>query len=155
MASNYACCSALERQGPGVAADQPTTDLLLELERCGLLEDTLVMWGGEIGRTPVAQVSGQTGSRDHRPHGSSTGLAGGGVRPGITLGTTDEFGYRAVENPVHVHDLHATVPHRLGVNRKQRTCRTLGCDFRPTDVAGSVVTPSFDRTFGPNAAGNA
>jgi len=121
------------------AADRPIAALLADLRQRGLLDDTLVIWGGEFGRTPVAQVSGQTWGRDHHPHGFTMWMAGGGMRPGLTYGGTDDFGYHAVEKPVHVHDLHATVLHLLGIDHEQLTFRTQGRDFRLTDVAGSVV----------------
>ncbi len=123
------------------AGDQPAAALVADLHQRGLLDDTLVIWGGEFGRTPVAQVSGNTWGRDHHPHGFTVWLAGGGVAPGITHGATDEFGYHATENRVHVHDLHATVLHLLGIDHRQLTFRTLGRNFRLTDVAGSVVRP--------------
>ena len=123
------------------AADQPTAALITDLKQRGLLEDTLVIWGGEFGRTPVAQVSGKTWGRDHHPHGFTMWLAGGGMKPGITFGATDDFGYHAIENKVHVHDLHATILHQLGIDHKRLTFRTQGRDFRLTDVAGKVVAP--------------
>jgi uncharacterized protein (DUF1501 family) len=101
-----------------------------------------VIIGGEFGRTPVLEVSGlvkvQNG-RDHNSHGFSTLLAGGGVKGGTTYGKTDEFGFKAVENPVHIHDLHATVLHALGMDHTKLTYRYSGRDFRLTDVAGNVV----------------
>ena len=102
----------------------------------GLLEDTLVWWGGEFGRTPYSQ--GKDG-RDHNPNGFTVWLAGGGVKPGIRYGATDEYGYRAVEDRVHMHDLHATVLHLLGLDHEQLTYRHAGRDFRLTDVHGHVV----------------
>lgn len=98
------------------ASDQPVAALLTDLKQRGLLEDTLVLWGGEFGRTPVAQVAGKTWGRDHHPHGFSMWLAGGGMKPGLTVGATDEFGYHATENLVHVRDLHATILHCLGID---------------------------------------
>jgi Protein of unknown function (DUF1501) len=121
------------------ASDQPVAALITDLKQRGLLDDTLVIWGGEFGRTPVAQVSGKTWGRDHHPHGFTMWLAGGGMKPGLTYGTTDEFGYHAAENPVHIHDLHATVLHLLGIDHQRLTFRTQGRDFRLTDVAGKVV----------------
>lgn len=121
------------------AADQPTAALLIDLKQRGLLDDTLVIWGGEFGRTPVAQVSGKTWGRDHHPHGFTMWLAGGGMKPGITYGATDEFGYHTTENPVHIHDLHATILHQMGIPHERLTFRTQGRDFRLTDVAGKVV----------------
>ena len=122
-----------------LASDQPAAALLTDLKQRGLLEDTLVIWGGEFGRTPVAQVAGTTWGRDHHPHAFSMWLAGGGLKPGLTYGSTDEFGYNAAESPVHVHDLHATILHQLGLDHRQLTFRTQGRDFRLTDVSGTVV----------------
>ena len=119
-----------------LATDQPVAALLADLKQRGLLEDTLVWWGGEFGRTPYSQ--GNDG-RDHNPSGFSIWLAGGGVKPGFAWGQTDEFGYSAVENKVHMHDLHATVLHLLGLDHKQLTYRYAGRDFRLTDVHGRVV----------------
>jgi arylsulfatase A-like enzyme len=103
----------------------------------GLLDDTLVIWGGEFGRTPMAQgdVNSADAGRDHHIRGFSIWLAGGGVKPGVTYGTTDELGYYASENPVHIHDLHATMLHLLGVDHERLTYRYQGRDFRLTDVA--------------------
>ena len=122
-----------------LASDQPAAALLADLKQRGLLEDTLVVWGGEFGRTPVAQVSGKTWGRDHHPHAFTMWLAGGGMKPGLTYGATDEFGYHTVENPVHIHDLHATILHQMGIDHERLTFRTQGRDFRLTDVAGKVV----------------
>ena len=121
------------------AADQPIAALIADLKQRGLLDDTLVIWGGEFGRTPVAQVMGKTWGRDHHPHGFTMWMAGGGMKPGLTYGATDEFGYHAVENKVHVHDLHATILHQLGIDHKRLTFRSQGRDFRLTDVHGHVV----------------
>jgi hypothetical protein len=122
--------------------DGPIAALLADLKASGLLKETLVIIGGEFGRTPVVEISGlvkvQNG-RDHNSHGFSTLLAGGGVKGGITYGNTDEFGFKAVENPVHIHDLHATVLHALGMDHTKLTYRYSGRDFRLTDVAGNVV----------------
>lgn len=123
------------------AADQPTAALLTDLAQRGLLDDTLVIWGGEFGRTPVAQVMGKTWGRDHHPHGFTMWLAGGGTKPGLTYGATDEFGYHAIENPVHPNDLHATILHLLGIDHRKLIFRSQGRDFRLTDVAGHVVEP--------------
>jgi hypothetical protein len=123
-----------------LATDQPVAALLADLKARGLLEDTLVWWGGEFGRTPFAQ--GKDG-RDHNPNGFSIWLAGGGVKPGMAYGETDEFGYRAVQNKVHMHDLHATILHLLGMNHEQLTYRYAGRDFRLTDVHGRVVSEIF------------
>jgi hypothetical protein len=102
----------------------------------GLLEDTLVLWGGEFGRTPVAQ--GDNG-RDHNPQGYSMWLAGGGVRAGIRYGATDDYGYYAVVDKVHLHDLHATILHLLGLDHLRLTYRYGGRDFRLTDIYGEVI----------------
>jgi hypothetical protein len=115
--------------------DRGAAGLLLDLKRRGLLDETLVVWGGEFGRTPMAQGDG----RDHHIKGFSLWLAGGGIKGGITYGKTDELGYNAVENVVPVHDLHATMLHLLGVEHKKLTYRFQGRDFRLTDVAGEVV----------------
>src|SRR5262245_522137 len=121
-------------------ADQATAALLTDLKQRGLLEDTLVVWGGEFGRTPYAQPveKGKPG-RDHHATGFSMFLAGGGVKGGLTYGTTDEFGMHAVENRVHVHDLHATILHLLGLDHEKLTYHYSGRDFRLTDVHGRVV----------------
>jgi len=119
-----------------LAVDQPIAGLLTDLKRRGMLEDTLVIWGAEFGRTPFAQ--GNNG-RDHNPFGYTVWLAGGGVKGGTVYGRTDEYGYKAVENPAEVYDLHATMLHLLGVDHERLTYRHQGRDFRLTDVAGEVV----------------
>ncbi len=129
----------MEHKRQCAAADQPTAALLADLKQRGLLEDTLVIWGGEFGRTPVAQVSGKTWGRDHHPHAFTMWLAGGGMKSGLTYGATDEFGYHTVENPIHVHDLHATILNQMGIYHERLTFRTQGRDFRLTDVRGKVV----------------
>ncbi len=116
--------------------DKPIAGLLADLKRRGLLKDTLVWWGGEFGRTPTAQ--GGDG-RDHNPHGFSMWLAGGGVKAGTVVGATDDFGYYAVEDKVHMHDLHATLLHLLGLDHEKLTYKHAGRDFRLTDVTGRVV----------------
>lgn len=116
--------------------DKPIAGLLTDLDRRGLLKDTLVWWGGEFGRTPTAQ--GGDG-RDHNPHAFSMWLAGGGVKPGHVHGRTDDFGYYAVEDKVHMHDLHATLLALLGLDHEKLTYRHAGRDFRLTDVKGRVV----------------
>ncbi len=116
--------------------DQPIAALLQDLKTRGLLKDTLVLWGGEFGRTPVAQ--GDDG-RDHNPQGYTMWLAGGGVKAGLRHGATDEYGYFAVENKVHLHDLHATMLHLLGLDHLKLTYKYAGRDFRLTDVHGEVV----------------
>lgn len=119
------------------AVDKPVAGLLADLKQRGLLEDTLVWWGGEFGRTPYAEKNG-TG-RDHNPGGFTVWLAGGGVKPGFVLGETDEFGHKAVVDKVHMHDLHATILHLLGLDHEKLTYRYDGRDFRLTDVHGHVV----------------
>lgn len=120
--------------------DQAQTALITDLKRRGLLDDTLVIWGGEFGRTSYAQgPRGNVFGRDHHPRCFSIWMAGGGVRPGITYGQTDEVGYNIVEGHVHIHDLHATVLHLLGIDHEQLTFRYQGRDFRLTDVHGDVV----------------
>jgi uncharacterized protein (DUF1501 family) len=116
--------------------DKPIAGLLADLKARGLLEDTLVWWGGEFGRTPTAQ--GGDG-RDHNPHAFSMWLAGGGVKAGSAFGATDDHGYYAVQDKVHMHDLHATILHLLGLDHERLTYRHAGRDFRLTDVHGRVV----------------
>jgi hypothetical protein len=118
------------------ATDRPIAGLLKDLKARGLLEDTVILWGGEFGRTPASE--GATG-RDHHPYGFTMWLAGGGVRGGMTYGATDEFGWDAVEKPVHVHDLHATLLHLLGIDHEKLTYHYGGRDYRLTDVYGKVV----------------
>jgi hypothetical protein len=120
-----------------LAVDRPVAGLLADLKRRGLLEDTLVWWGGEFGRTPYAERNG-TG-RDHNPNGFTMWLAGGGVKPGFSFGGTDDFGHHAVHGKVHMHDLHATMLHLLGIDHTRLTFRYAGRDFRLTDVAGRVA----------------
>jgi hypothetical protein len=117
--------------------DKPIAGLLHDLKSRGLLEDTLVLWGGEFGRTPVAQ--GTADGRDHNPEGFTMWMAGGGVKPGTAYGATDDYGYFATENKVHIHDLHATMMHILGMDHEKLTYRYAGRDFRLTDIAGHVV----------------
>jgi len=112
--------------------------LVKDLKQRGLLEDTLVLWGGEFGRTPMVQ-GGTDDGRDHHPNAFTMWMAGGGIKPGATLGRTDELGFNVVEDPVHVHDLHATLLHALGFDHTKLTYRFQGRDFRLTDVAGRVV----------------
>lgn len=121
--------------------DQPIAALLTDLKQRGLLEDTIVWWGAEFGRTPYAQENG-TG-RDHNPSGFTMWLAGGGFQPGLSYGRTDEFGHEAIENKVHMHDLHATILHLLGIDHLKLTYRYAGRDFRLTDVHGHVVDALF------------
>ena len=124
------------------ATDKPIAGLLKDLKARGLLDETLVVWGGEFGRTPTAQMRGanpEEWGRDHNPFGFTMWMAGGGSKGGTVHGATDEYGYFAVENKVHVHDLHATILHLLGLDHKKLTFRFSGRDMRLTDVAGDVV----------------
>jgi hypothetical protein len=133
---------AAEHRRLGGEADAPVAALLADLAQRGLLDETLVLCGGEFGRTPAVEIpfgGGEPTGRDHNHHGFSIWLAGGGVKGGMTYGSTDEFGYRAVENRVHVHDLHATMLHLLGFDHQRLTYRHAGRDFRLTDVHGRVV----------------
>jgi hypothetical protein len=118
------------------ATDRPIAGLLRDLRSRGLLKDTLVIWGGEFGRTPAAQG---TDGRDHHPYGFSMWMAGGGVKGGHIHGATDDYGWDAVQDRVHVHDLHATILHLLGLDHERLTYRYAGRDYRLTDVSGSVV----------------
>ena len=119
--------------------DQPVAALIKDLKQRSLLDSTLLVWGGEFGRLPLAQKAGKPG-RDHGANGFSVWMAGGGVRGGLTYGVTDDFGYAPTENPVHMHDLHATLLHILGLDHERLTYRHAGRDFRLTDVYGDVVT---------------
>ncbi len=124
-------------------ADQPIAALLTDLKQSGLLKDTIVVIGGEFGRTPSVETSGRINvqnGRDHNSAGFTYLVAGGGFKGGMAYGATDEFGFAAVENKVHLHDLHATILHQLGLDHKRLTYRYSGRDFRLTDVAGNVVT---------------
>ena len=128
-------------------ADQPIAALLGDLKQRGLLDETLVIWGGEFGRTPTVELptpgsnAGKINGRDHNNHGFTMWLAGGGVKPGYVHGETDEFGFKSVKDVVHVHDLHATLLKLLGFNHEEFTFRHAGRDYRLTDVYGKVVTP--------------
>jgi uncharacterized protein (DUF1501 family) len=117
------------------ATDKPIAGLLADLEFRGLLKDTLVLWGGEFGRTPYAQIND---GRDHNHTGFTTWMAGGGVQGGLRYGATDEFGYEAVEKKMHIHDWHATILHLLGLDHEQLTFPYSGRDMRLTDVKGNV-----------------
>ena len=139
-------CSGRFDQHSGLKADHeknamatvlPIAGLLHDLKQRGLLDDTLVIWGGEFGRTPACE--GTADGRDHHPFGFTMWLAGGGVKGGMAYGKSDEFGWDAVETPVHVHDLHATILHLLGLDHEQLTYPFAGRDFRLTDVYGNVV----------------
>jgi hypothetical protein len=126
-------------------SDQPIAALLMDLKQRDMLKDTLVIWGGEFGRTPTVELptpganAGKINGRDHNHHGFTMWMAGGGVRGGYAHGATDEFGFKAVEDPVHVHDLHATILNLLGFDHTKLTFRHAGRDFRLTDVYGNVV----------------
>jgi hypothetical protein len=120
--------------------DKPIAGLLLDLKQRGLLADTLLLWGGEFGRTPTAQGSD---GRDHNPEGFTMWLAGGGVKAGYRYGATDDYGYFATENKMHIHDLHATLLHLLGLDHERLTYRHAGRDFRLTDVEGQVAHDIF------------
>ena len=118
------------------AIDQPIAALLSDLKQRGLLDETLILWGGEFGRTPTSENGS---GRDHNHYGFTTWMAGGGVRGGMSYGETDDFGFQALHNRVHIHDLHATILHTLGIDHEQLTYRYAGRDFRLTDVAGRVI----------------
>jgi hypothetical protein len=121
--------------------DQPTAALLADLKQRGLLEDTLIVWGGEFGRTVYSQgtLSETTYGRDHHPRCFSVLMAGAGVKKGLTFGATDDFCYNITENPVHVHDLNATIMHLMGVDHTRLTYRSQGRDFRLTDIHGELI----------------
>ncbi len=122
--------------------DQPIAALLTDLKRRGMLDETIVLWGGEFGRTPTVELGGdgkEKLGRDHNHYGFSVWMAGGGIRGGTTYGATDDFGFKAVDRPVSVHDLHATILHLLGFDHERLTYRYAGRDFRLTDVHGRVV----------------
>jgi len=121
--------------------DQPSAALVKDLKRLGLLDETLVIWGGEFGRTNYCQgkLTANDFGRDHHPKCFSIWMAGGGIKPGTVYGTTDEFGYNIVENPVHIHDLHATILHLLGIDHERLTFKYQGRQFRLTDVHGQVM----------------
>ena len=123
------------------SVDQASSALIVDLKQRGLLEDTLVVWGGEFGRTNYSQgkLSKTDYGRDHHPRSFTIYLAGGGIKSGITYGETDEFGYNIVRNPVHVHDLQATILHLLGIDHEQLTFKFQGRRYRLTDVAGKVI----------------
>jgi uncharacterized protein (DUF1501 family) len=126
-------------------SDQPFAAVIKDLKSRGLLDETLIVCGSEFGRTPVVEMGsgfmgGQThNGRDHNPHGFTMWLAGGGVKGGMTYGATDDFGWKAIDKPVHVHDIHATILYLLGIDHLKLTYRYSGRDFRLTDVAGNVI----------------
>jgi uncharacterized protein (DUF1501 family) len=122
--------------------DQATAALVKDLKQRGLLEDTLVIWGGEFGRTPMVETNpalGRALGRDHHPQAFTMWMAGGGIKGGLTYGATDEMGFHVVENPVDPHDIQATILHLLGFDHERLTYRFQGRDFRLTDVHGKVV----------------
>ncbi len=123
--------------------DQPIAALLHDLKQRGMLDDTLVLWGGEFGRTPSVELAGGKSKlgRDHNHYGFSVWMAGGGIKGGTVHGSTDEFGFAAQDNPTSIHDLHATILHLLGIDHEHLTYRYAGRDFRLTDVYGDVITP--------------
>ena len=129
--------------------DQAIAALLADLKRSGMLDETLVIWGGEFGRTPVVEMpkkganSGKMNGRDHNHHGFTMWMSGGGVKGGQKIGATDEIGFQAVQDRVHVHDLHATILRLMGFDHKRLTYRYAGRDFRLTDVHGRVVEKVF------------
>jgi hypothetical protein len=126
-------------------SDQPFAALIKDLKARGLFDDTIIVAGSEFGRTPVVEMSsgfngGQThNGRDHNPHGFTMWLAGGGIKKGFTYGATDDFGWKAIDKPVHVHDIHATILYLLGIDHTKLTYRYSGRDYRLTDVAGNVI----------------
>ena len=124
------------------ATDQASAALVADLKQRGMLDDTLVIWGGEFGRTPMVETNpalGRSLGRDHHPQAFSMWLAGGGIRPGLTFGATDELGFHVTENPVHIHDIQATILHCLGLDHERLTYHHAGRDFRLTDVHGRIV----------------
>ena len=123
-----------------LAVDQPCAGLVKDLKARGLLDSTLVIWGGEFGRMPMSEGSN---GRDHNPHGFCMWLAGGGVKGGQVIGATDAVGLRAAEDKTHVHDIHATILHLLGLDHERLTFRHNGRDQRLTDVAGTVITKAL------------
>ena len=133
--------------------DQPTAALLHDLQQRGMLDDTLVIWGGEFGRTIYCQgkLTSKVYGRDHHPNCFSYWMAGGGIQPGLTYGATDDYSVNVVENPVHVHDLQATVLHQLGIDHERLTFRSQGRDFRLTDVSGRVVSEILDQSSAATA----
>ena len=124
-----------EMAGQAKDVDQASAALITDLKQRGLLDETLVIWGGEFGRTPTSEGTG----RDHNHYGFTVWMAGGGIKGGTVYGATDEFGFKAVENPTSVHDLHATILHLLGFDHEKLTFRYAGRDFRLTDVHGHVI----------------
>ena len=130
-----------EMRGQALDVDKPTAALITDLKQRGLLDETLVIWGGEFGRTNYCQgkIAPENYGRDHHPRCFSIWMAGGGIRPGMVYGETDELGYNIVQNPVHVHDFQATVLHQLGLHHEQLTYKFQGRRYRLTDLYGNVV----------------
>jgi arylsulfatase A-like enzyme len=128
-------------KGQAQDVDQPSAALITDLKQRGLLDETLVIWGGEFGRTNYCQgkMTPDNYGRDHHPRCFSIWMAGGGVKPGIVYGETDDFGYNIIKDPVHVHDFHATVLHQMGLEHEKLVYRHQGRRYRLTDVSGSVV----------------
>jgi len=124
--------------------DQPIAALIKDLKQRGLLDSTLIVWGGEFGRTPMVEIRNTAdpdgAGRDHHPNAYTMWLAGGGIKPGVTIGSTDELGFKITEDPIHVHDLQATILNRLGMDHTKLTYRHMGREFRLTDVSGTVVS---------------
>ena len=134
--------SNVQRYLPTIAreTDQGSAALIADLKRRDMLDETLVIWGGEFGRTVYAQGNPNSFGRDHHPRCFSIWMAGGGIKPGITYGQTDDYCYNVAVDPVHVHDFHATILHCLGIDHEQLTYRFQGRDYRLTDVHGKVVS---------------
>jgi hypothetical protein len=122
-------------------SDQPFAALIKDLKGRGLLDETIIVCGSEFGRTPVVELggAGTHAGRDHNPHGFTMWLAGGGIKGGMTYGATDDFGWKVVDKPVHVHDIHATILYLMGIDHTKLTFRSSGRDFRLTDVSGNVI----------------
>ena len=125
-------------------SDQAYAALIKDLKARGLFDETIIVCGSEFGRTPLVETGGGFGGgahngRDHNPHGFTMWLAGGGIKGGMSYGATDDFGYKAVDKPVHVHDIHATILYLLGIDHTKLTYRYSGRDYRLTDVSGNVV----------------
>ncbi len=124
--------------------DRAAAALILDLKQRGLLDETLIVWGGEFGRTPMVESNASLGrklGRDHHPQAFTMWFAGGGVKAGLTLGATDDLGFHVVENPVHVYDIQATILHLLGLDHTRLTFRFQGRDYRLTDIHGELVKP--------------
>ena len=136
---------AVQHRNLAHECDQGIGALLTDLKQRGMLDDTLVIWGGEFGRTPTVELptpganAGHANGRDHNHYGFTYWMAGGGVKGGTVYGSTDDFGFKAEENPVHVHDLHATILHLLGFDHTKFTFRHAGRDYRLTDLYGNVI----------------